>query len=626
MRSGQYPWNCPQTRRDKFKRLSESTKGVVLKLLTVLFVIAVLFFAGCDGSSSSEDPNEMVLYANLPTKIRGLDPGDIGDIYSALVAAQFFECLYQYHYLKRPYELIAQLADGMPEVSDDKLTYTIKIKKGVYFADDECFAGGKGRELKSSDFVFAWKRIANIKYFSKNWWIFDNKIIGLDEFREYTKGCAKSSDVDYSYPVAGLQTPDDYTLIIKLKKAWPQIVYLLAHQPTTAIAKEAADYYGKDITSHPVGTGPFLLKVWHRGSYIEMVRNPNFREEYYPSEGSESDKEKGLLVDAGKRLPMVDRMFFILIEEDQPKWLQFLRGKIDASTIPKDNYGQAIDVSRDLTPEMKQRNIHLEVFKSPDTFWIGFNMEDELLGQNKPLRKAISYAIDREKYIEMFWNNRDDVAYGFIPPIMKAYNPEIARFGISYDPEKARQYLKEAEKLYGGKIPTLVLSTGGTDTLSRQMNQFFQRNFKDIGLDIEVDYMDWPTFQDKVKTKSAQMFTLGWVADIPDTENFLQLFYSKNASPGTNNFNYSSAEFDRIYEKVAVMADSPERTELYRKAELIVIEDCPAVFTNHRVAYTLRHDWVHNYKPHVFQYGLAKYRRIDMKKRAEYKKLLKKIK
>jgi ABC-type transport system substrate-binding protein len=586
----------------------------------------MLVIGGCGGSPSGEDANEMVLYAALPAKIRGLDPGDIGDVVSATVAAQCFECLYQYHYLKRPYQLIPLLAASMPEASEDGLTYTIKIKQGVYFADDKCFAGGKGRELKASDFVFAWKRIADIKYFSKNWWIFDNRIIGLDEFREYTKTCARREDVDYSQPVEGLQTPDDHTLVIKLKKPWPQIVYLLAHQPTAPIAKEAADYYGKDIISHPVGTGPFKLTVWHRGSYIEMVRNPSFRGEFYPSEGEQGDLENHLLDDSNRHLPMVDRILFVLIEEDQPRWLQFMRGKLDATSIPKDNFAQAIDPSRDLTAEMKKRNIHLKTFKNPDTFWIGFNMEDEVVGKNKPLRKAMSYGIDRERYIEIFWNNRDDVAYGFIPPVMKAYNPEISKLGISYDPRKAKQFVKEAERVHGGKLPTLKLSTGGTDTLARQICQFYQRSFKEIGLDVEVEYMDWPTFLEKIKTKSTQMFTLGWVADYPDPENFLQLFYTKNASPGTNNFNYSSPEFDKVYEQVAVMPDSPERTELYRKAEQIVLEDCPAVFINHRVAYVLHHDWVLNYKPHVFQYGLAKYRRVDKTKRATYKELLKKIK
>ena len=514
----------------------------------------------------------------------------------------------------------------MPEISDDGLTCKIKIKKGVYFQNDKCFKEGRGRELKAEDFVFAWKRIADIKYFSKNWWIFDSRIVALNEFREYTKTCKKSSDVDYSYKVDGLQTPDDYTLIIKLKKPWPQLIYLLAHLPTAPIAREAVDLYGKDIISHPIGTGPFILKLWHRGSYVVMVKNPNFREEFYPSQGQEKDRLSGLLDDAGKRLPFVDKVVMTLIEEDQPRWLQFLRGKIDATGIPKDNYGQAIDVSRSLTPEMEKLNIHLKTFRDPDTFWIGSNMEDKILGNNKPLRQAMSYAIDREKYIRLFWNNRDDVAYGFIPPLMSTYNPRINEFGQRYDIVKARLLVKEAEKICGGKIPKLIFAMGGADTLARQMGQFYQRSFKDAGLDVEVEYMDWPMFQEKVKTKSIQMFSLGWIADYPDAESFLQLFYSKNISPGTNSFNYSNPEFDRIYQKVSVMPDSPERTELYRQAECIVLEDCPAVFINHRVAYILHHDWVYNYKPHVFQYGLAKYHRIDMAKRAAYKELLKRSK
>ena len=333
-----------------------------------------------------------------------------------------------------------------------------------------------------------------------------------------------------------------------------------------------------------------------------------------------------MLEDAGKKLPLADKVVWTLIEEDQPLWLQFLRGKIDASGIPKDNYGQAITASRDLTAEIKKLNVQLKTFREPATYWIGFNMEDAVLGKNKPLRLAMSYAFNREKYIELFWNNRDEVAHGFIPPVMKDYNPEVSKIGQSYNVQKALELVKEAEKIYGGKLPTLKLAMGGTDTLQRQFGQFLQRNFKDAGLDLEVEYMDWPTFLGKVHTKSVQMFSLGWIADYPDVETFLQLFYTKNISPGANNFNYSNPEFDKLYEQVAVMADSPERTELYRKMELVILEDCPAVFINHPVGYVLHHDWLYNYKPHAFQYGLSKYYRVDTVKRAAYKELLKQVK
>ncbi len=607
--------------------------------LLVTIICAGLIIAGCDGSGPVEEPNEMVLHHVLSTKIKSLDPGNMRDVYSVIVASQMFEPLYQYHFLKRPYELVPLLAEDMPQISppihDGGLTYTIKIKKGVYFQDDRCFGSrpagsvpdGKGRELKAEDFVFSLKRIANIKYLSQNWSIFDNKIVGLDEFREYTKTCRSEADVDYSRQVQGLTTPDDYTLVIKLKKPWPQLCMALADIATAPVAKEAVDYYGRDIISHPVGTGPFRLNVWRRGSYIELVRNPAFRGELYPSRGEPSDAEAGYLDDAGKQIPFADRVVWTVIEERQPAWLLFLQGKVDATVIPKDNFDEVMGGTGELTPAMKQRNIHLKTFKDPSTYWLGFNMAEPVFGKNKPLRSAISYAIDREKFIELFFNNRHLVAHGLIPPVMPSYNPEIKEKGYAqYDPEKAQELLKEAEKIHGGKLPRLKITLPGTNTWYRQYGQLLKRNLNAIGLEVETEYMDRPTYLEKVNTKSVQMFTSGSSASTPDAQDFLAMFYSRYYAPGPNKFNYSNPEFDELYEKAQAMLDSPEKRRLYRKMELIVLEDCPAAFLNHRVAYVLHHDWYKNYKPHAFAYGLSKYRRIDTAKRAAYKKLLKTIK
>jgi len=570
----------------------------------------------------------MVIYGALYTKIKGLDPGEMRDLYSFLVASQMFETLYQYHFLKRPYEIVPLLADGMPQISDDSLTYTMKIKRGVYFQDDICFPDGKGRELKADDFIYAIKRIANIKYLSPNWSLFDNKIVGLDEFREYTKSCEKMEDVDFSREVEGLQAPDDYTLVIKLKKPWPQMVATaFADASTSPVAKEAVDFYGKSITNHPVVTGPYKLGVWNRGSYVELVRNPNFRGELYPSEGEPGDAEAGYLDDAGKMMPFADKIVWTIIEEYQPGWFLFLQGKTDASVIPKDNFDEAITRSGELTAEMKRRNIHLETFDDPSTFFLGFNMLDPVFGKNKPLRKAISLAIDRQKFVDLFTNGRDRIAYGFVPLIMDSYDPDIKDKGYArYDPDESRKLLAEAKKIYGGELPPLKIAIPGTDTFARQYGQFLERQLKEVGLQIELEFMDWPTYLAKLNTRSLQMFTSGWSASIPDAQDFLQSFYSKYWAPGANHFNYSSPEFDKLYEKVEVMSDSPERRQLYRQMELIVLEDCPAVFINHRVSYALIHDWYENYKPHAFQHGLGKYRRVDVKKRAAYKELLKKAK
>jgi oligopeptide transport system substrate-binding protein len=587
----------------------------------VLISISVILFTGC-GADPNRDPNELVIHSVLPAKIGTLDPGNWESIYEHIVLAQIFEPLYEYHYLKRPYEVVPLLADGAPQVSDDILTYIIKIKKGIYFHDDPCFQEGYGRELKASDFIYSLKRIANIKYLSKNWWLFEDKIVGLDEFREYTKTCESEEDVDYLRLIEGLQAPDDYTLVIKLKRPWPQLIYVLTYQ-AVAVAKEAVDYYGEDIINCPVGTGPFMLKTWHRGSYIDLVRNPNFRKDYYPTQGQQQDAEQGLLDDAGKTMPFVDRIIFRIIEEDQPRWFLFLRGQIDNIIIPKDNFGQAIAASMDLTPAMTKRNIRLNTYRQPSTLYIGFNLEDKILGANKPLREAISLALDRAKYIELFWNNRDEIAHGLIPPVMKSYNPDIKKTGQRYDPEKAEQLIRQAQKIYGGKLPTLKLSMAGTDIMARQIGQFWQRCLKDVGLDVEVEHFDLATFLNKIHTKNAQMFYCLWTADYPDAESFLQLFYSKNISPGVNSFNYHSLEFDKLYEKASCMPDCPERTLIYRQAEKIVIQDCPAAFINHPLAYMLHHDWLGNYKPHAFQFGLVKYYKIDKRKRDAYKELVK---
>lgn len=601
-----------------------SQKDFALKFLNVLFT-AVLFIAGCDRQPSDANSNDIVLQHRLNAKVQTLDPADIGDVISDAVAEEIFECLYQYHYLKRPYQLIPQLAEDMPQVSEDRLSYVIRIKKGVYFSDDACFEKGKGRELKAGDFVYAWKRIANVKSLSKNWWIFDGKIAGLDEFRSYTKECKSRGEVDYSRSVEGLQTPDDYTLVIKLKKPWPQITYLLAHLPTAPIAKETEDYYGKDIISHPVGTGPFKLKVWNRGSFIEMVKNANYRTVLYPSQGEADDAAKGLLRDAGKPLPFCNRIVWRIVTEDQPRWLMFLQGNIDITSIPKDNFGQAIAPGIELTADMKERNIKLATFQEPDTFWVGFNMEDPVLGKNKPLRLAISCAIDRQKWIELFFNGRGDVAYGFIPPIMPGYDPNIKTFSkTEYNPEKAKVFLRQAKELHGGELPILKLSMPGTDTTYRQMGQFLQTAMLNIGLQVEAEYLDWPSYLEKLRTKGVQMYSSGWVADYPDVENFLQVFYSKT-SPWPNSSNYCNAEFDRIYEMASVMPDSNERTELYRQAERIVAEDAPCAFMFHRVFYVMHHEWIENFKPNAYKsdsfgYGLSKYYRIDAAKRVAYQK------
>ncbi len=595
---------------------------------SILLVLAACLPAGCRRRSDSSASERMVIRVPMFSKIQTLDCGNLTDVYSIGVASQIYESLYEYHYLKRPVELVPLLAEDMPDISEDHLTYTIRIRKGIFYHDDPCFPDGKGREVKAADFVFALKRIANVKYMSQRWTDWNGRIVGLDGFREYTKSFRRESDVDYSVEVEGLRALDDYTLRLKLTKPWPQLIWYLASAVTAPVPREAVDYYGKDIMYHPVGTGPFRLKVWERGFYIELVRNENWHGGTYPTEGEPSDWENGYLEDAGKPLPFADAIVYRIIEEFQPAWLMFLRGDLDIMQIFKDNFAQAVNPDTlTATPAMAERDIRLLVFDDPSVFWIGFNMQDPVLGPNKPLRMAVSRAVDRQAAIRLFFNGVHKVAHGYLPPGLEEYDPNIVHTDYAkYDPAEARALLQEAQRIHGGSIPPLTIAIPGTSNLDRQIGQFLQKYLADVGLQLRVDYMDWPTYLDGLNKGKLQIFFSGASPSIPDSLDMLMGFCSWNWGYGGNHFFYSNPEFDALYRQAEPMFPGPERTRLCRQMERIMLEDCPAVFLNHRVAIAIIHGWYKNAKPHEFSYNTAKYRRIDLEKRNRYKELLNELK
>lgn len=614
---------CLCTDLQKDARSQTRRSGGVLGVL-IAAVLASFFLTGCKDKSAKQKSDSVVLQHRLRARIQTLDPADVRDTTGTCVASDIFETLYDYHYLKRPYQLIPILAADMPVVSQDGKTYTIPIRKDVYYHDDACFAGGQGRLLTAHDFVYAWKRIADIKTRSVSWWIFDRRIAGLDEFREYSKSC-EAGGVDYNRPVEGLRAIDDFTLQVRLNHPWPQFVYWLAYIATAPMAREAVDYYKQEIGFHPVGTGPFKVDRWESGAYVEASRHPRYHSDPYPSSGEPGDAQAGFLADAGKQMPFADKVVWRIVPEDQPRWRLFLKGLIDLTSIPKDNFGQVFTSGLNMTREMTERNINMVTFDEPSTFWIAFNMNDPLLAQNKPLRQAISNSIDRKRFIDIFFDGRGREAFGFIPPIMPGYDPNIVSISNSrYDAAAARQHVQEAEAIAGGKIPRLRLAIGGLDSTNRQISQYMQRCIGAIGLDTEIELFDWPTFLEKLRKGDHQLMILGWTADYPDVESFLQLFYSKNI-PYPNEFAYSNPEFDAIFERASTMADCPERTALYQRAQRIVNDDVPCAFTFHRINFMMSHEWLGNVKANAYKnemagWGMSKYYRISPQKREEYKR------
>lgn len=598
--------------------------GIIFRLAAVPLAAACSSMpAPAADTSGFQSPN--TLYG-VAEKIRGFDPVVAGDVASSLAISRIYEGLLQYSYLDRPYRVEPCLAESLPDISADNLTYTFKIRRGIYFQDDSCFTatGCKGRELIAADFIYAIKRVADSKTGSTGYWAFNGRIAGLDEFHAASAGESKT---DYDRPVAGLEAPDSHTLRIRLKQPYPQLLWILTMHYAFAVPREAVERYGQDFVNHPVGTGPFRLKSWIRNYRIEYERNPKWAEtgrvELYPSAGEERDQAASLLACAGQRLPLLDNIRQFVVGDSTTLWFMFLRGQVESSGITRDNWDAVVTSEKALNGKLVRMGISMSSAPVMETYYIGFNMDDPVVGCNLALRRALASAFNTDQYVR-FYNHRIIRAAGPIPPGIAGFDRQAEPY--PFDLDRARALLAEAG-YPGGKDPRtgrrlkLSIDIGNpNDPEVRASVELFTAFMDRIGVQIEPVYNNWPTFLARIERRQAQMFRLGWVADYPDAENFLQLFYGPNASPGPNHCNYRNKAFDALYEQARVMNDSPERTALYQRMAAIAVEDSPWIFEQHPLAYGLHHHWLKNYKPHDFPYGMNKYHAVDWEERERWKK------
>jgi ABC-type transport system substrate-binding protein len=578
-----------------------------------LFVILATSFVFVSCTKHSTDASNEINYG-LRMNLKALDPALASDESANEVAPNIFESLYQYAYLKRPLTVEPLLADGMPQVSKDGLTVTLKIKKGVKFQDSEVFPGGKGRELVAQDFIYSWKRVADPKGKGEGFWIFDGKVKGINEWRDkLTKDASKFDD-----PIEGFQAPDNNTLVIKLTRPFYQLNYILAMTYTAVVPKEAVTKWGEEFMNHPVGTGPFTFDSWIRGSKITLVKNPTWHGETYPTEGEPGDKEKGLLADAGKPLPFIDKLTFYELPEDQPRWLNVMKGATDFQAVPKDNFSTAIDEKNQLRPDLVAKGMKLFIYPWSECIYVGFNMEDPILGKNVELRRALALAYDAKTLEKTFYNNQAVDAQSPIPPDMDGYDPNFKNPYKAYNLEQAREHLKKAGYPEGKGLPTLEYNVA-SDSTTRQMAEYLMQQFAQIGVKVNIVASAWPQFLERLNQKKAQMFGISWGADYPDAENMLQTLYSKNVSPGPNNANYHSKDFDAAYEAAQKLPPGPARTKLYQKMRDIFVQDMPWIPELHRLSPLVYHGWVNNLKRNETVTGMYKYLRVDTAKKAELK-------
>ena len=602
-------------------------------LLLPLFV----FLASCHNNPHAKPLHErrvdgspwQVRYGSMPDDPRSLDPQFSYDTVGHSVISLVYESLLQYHPFKvDPYELTPCLADAMPvrkSLDGGRETYLIRLKKGLYFHDSPCFEAthGVGREVKAEDIAYTFKRIADPKVECPVFSTLQEYIVGLDEAYAEAK---KNGFFDYKKPLAGVEVLDEYTVRLTLAKPYPQILYWLAMPFTAPVPHEAVDYYdgiphaGKvreQFKFHPVGTGPFRLAEWSRNRLIRLERFPRYAATQFPDEGWPASDDLRFKPLAGARIPFLDEIQMRIIRESIPAWVLFRQGYLDGSGIGKDVFNTVLDAARDLTLEFQKRGVVLHKDSEPATFYLIFNMEDAVYGKNKKLRQAISSAYDENAANEIFRNGIDIDAEELLPPDVFGYQRDLKNPYKQHDLTLARKLMEEAGYPGGRDAKTgeqlkLTLDVAADDATTRQLAEFQKSQIEQLGIRVDVQENLWERQQEKVNNGQFQLVAYGWVADYPDPENFFFLFYGKNAPPrGSNSCRYFNPEFDKIFEKMCTMDNSPERFDMIRRLTAILNEDCPFVLLSHSVSFSLAQPWAPRVSPNPLLAGGAKYASVD---------------
>jgi oligopeptide transport system substrate-binding protein len=646
-----------------------------------IVLIVLLLLAGCEGAWN--DPygesgrRGMTLYSSFIDRPKHLDPVQSYTEDEARFNAQIYEPLLQYHYLKRPYELIPLTAIEVPkarEIEGGKYTvYDIRIRPGIKYQPHPAFVVenhslekakvGKlkspytlplgTRELVADDYIYQIKRLAHPRLHSPIGGHMNDYIVGLAEYGKRLKAADKGAAwLDLrEFPLEGVERIDSHRFRIKVKGSYPQFVYWLAMPFFAPIPWEAEKFFAqpgmaeKNFTLDwwPVGTGPYMLAENDPNSRMVLQRNPNFRGEPFPAEGEKGDRERGLLADAGKTMPFVDRVVFSREKEGIPYWNKFLQGYYDISGIGSDQFDQAVRMSVEgdaaVTPEMEEKGIRLTTSVTTSIGYVAFNWDDTVVGgpseRARKLRQALSIAFDVEEQINIFANGRAIAAQGPVAPGIFGYRE--GREGINpavYDwvegkpqrkpIEAARKLLAEAGYPDGrdaktGQPLVLYLDTVARGPGDKAVFDWYRRQFEKLSVQLEIRTTDWNRFQEKVRKGSTQIFRLGWNADYPDPENFLFLLYgpqSRAKNQGENASNYANAEFDALFEKMKNMPNSAERQKIIDRMVEIARRDAAWIWGSHGKEYSLRHSWLSNDKPNNMARNNIKYLKVDTEKRA----------
>jgi oligopeptide transport system substrate-binding protein len=540
-----------------------------LKRIAARVAMGLALAGACACAHAVADPDK-VLRVEFYVAETGFDPVKVQDYYSQTVCEAIFEPLMTYDYLARPARIVPRAAESMPVVSDQARTYVFKIRKGIYFSDDPAFKGKK-RELTADDYIYTIKRFkdpANKSPYES----FMDGIVGLEALK---KDAERRGRMNYDTKIEGLQALDRYTLQIKLKETDYNFAYLMAMPNYGAVAREVIEAYADDTNAHPVGTGPYLLKEWKRSNKIVLEANPDFRRvEWQAEAGSDPRDQEIVAAMKGKTLPSIGRVEISIIEEQQASWLAFQKDELDILYM-REQFSQVALPENKLSPELVKRGVGLSRIIDPDINYTYLNTTDPEFGgfskEKIALRRAILMSFDNAELIRVIRKNQAIEAQYLVPPDVVGHEPTY-RTSIPYDPGLANKLLdyfgfkkgSDGYRVWPNGKPLVWRYSSTPTTRDREFDELWQKSVEKIGVRVRVDKNKFPEQLKQERACQLLSRTASWIADYPDGDDFMQLFYGPN-SHQNNNSCFQMAAWDRIYEKTRAMPASPERSQLYRK-------------------------------------------------------------
>jgi ABC-type transport system substrate-binding protein len=588
--------------------------------------------AGCAVAASAlaqtlpAAPQKVLRYA-MEVAETGFDPAQVPDAYSREIIDNIFEPPLRYDLLARPLKLRVATAAALPEMSADFRELTLKIRPGIFFADDPAFKG-RARELTAADYAYTLKRhfdpaLHSVAYAD----LLGDDIVGLQPLRE--RALARGAVFDYDAPVEGLRVVDRYTLRIRFGHPSPRFPLKLAESLYTgAIAREVAEMYGDAIMEHPVGTGPYRLAQWRRSSFIALERNPRFRDEFYDEQPAADDAEGQAVAMRlhGRREPMIDRVEVSIIEEPQPSWLAYVGGAFDLTRVPYEFAATAAPDGK-LAPNLARRGMRLHQVVQPDVLYTYFNMDDPVVGGYAPervaLRRAIALGYDNAEEIRLLRKPLAIPAQGLVAPLVAGYDPAWRSGMNDYDPVRARALLDlygyidvngdgYRERPGGGAL-VLHMATQ-PDTNARQLNQLWQKKMQAIGIRIVFDRRQWPEQMKQARAGKLQMWTVGASSDEPDPEDLLAAAYGPAKGEG-NWSRFDLPEYNVDFRRIRELPDGPDRSAAIANAQKLLLAWMPMKTHLHRVRLVLTQPWLEGYPANPFVSGWWRFLDIDASRR-----------